>query len=210
MRTSSVLLVAMCLFVVGCDDSKVPLSDAKTSKPDDRLIGVWRDADTYYYIGRAGEKFPKSVLRIIGVELSGGKLEAPEEYLAFPTVLGNKTYLNLIEDTGQTVSKQVDKKGWDKIEIDKYSFFKYQFDGDKLMAWMVDDTVKKKMIRSGKIKGETSSDAPAYFTDTMENVARLVAEAGDDLLDLKEVATLERVVVPQKPEYGSNEIIAVQ
>ena len=35
--------LVVCFLALGCDDSKNPLSDPKTSKADERLIGVWRD-----------------------------------------------------------------------------------------------------------------------------------------------------------------------
>ena len=41
MKPLLLLGVVVCLLTFGCDDSKNPLSDPKTSKADERLIGVW-------------------------------------------------------------------------------------------------------------------------------------------------------------------------
>ena len=91
--------VAACLFASGCD-SKTPLSDPQTSKADERLAGVWRDRSDgeieYFHVGHAGEKFPSSMMRVVGIKHSKRNVEPPGEYLIFPTVLGDKTYLNVI------------------------------------------------------------------------------------------------------------------
>jgi len=58
---------------------------------------------------------------------------------------------------------------------------------------MSDDT-KKKPIKSGKIKGtiEKGSFGGAWFTDTPENVAKLIASEGDQLF-VKTPIRLERL-----------------
>ena len=56
MNVRILLGFGLCLIFTGCDDSKNPLSDPTTSKPDERLIGVWRlpnkDGVTYYHVGQ--------------------------------------------------------------------------------------------------------------------------------------------------------------
>ena len=68
--------VAVCLCASGCDDSKNPLSDPKTSKADERLVGVWRDrsgdGDVYFHVGHAGEKFPACMMRVVGSSTARG------------------------------------------------------------------------------------------------------------------------------------------
>jgi hypothetical protein len=115
MKAKIVLCLAFSLLLVGCDDSTSPLSDPQKSKLDSQLLGVWRGGEkdggmAYYHVGRAGEKFPDGVLRVVEVSHSDGKVEPPEEYLAFPNVLGNTTYLNLASDPQQV--KLMDEKGW--------------------------------------------------------------------------------------------------
>ena len=60
-------------------------------------------------------------------------MEAPEEYLAFPTVIGDKTYLNFVLDGDNKLVKSLDEKGWKAADVDCYTLLKYQFDGDKLV-----------------------------------------------------------------------------
>ncbi len=195
--------VALCLCASGCDDSKNPLSDPKTSKADERLVGVWLeradDSDVYYHVGHAGEKFPACVLRIVEIRHSKGTVEVPQEYLAFPTVIGDKTYLNFVLDGDKKLVKSLDEKGWKGDDVDCYTLLKYQIDGDKLVVWIMDEDAKQKAIESGKVKGVIKSNHPAKFTDTMENVARFVKEAGDSLWNTKEPGRFERVSLGKKP-----------
>ena len=195
--------VAVCLFASGCDDSKNPLSDPQTSKADERLVGMWLeradDGDVSYHVGHAGEKFPACVMRIVEVKHSKGKVEAPNEYLAFSTVIRDKTYLNLVLDGDRKLVKNLDEKGWKEVEVNCYTFLKYQIDGDKLVVWIMDEDAKQKAISSGKVKGAKEPDQPAGFTDSTENVARFVAAAGDSLWNTKEPGRFERVNVGKKP-----------
>ena len=128
--------VVLCLTASGCDDSKNPLSDAKTARPDERLVGVWRGGDEYYHVGHAGEKFPNNVLRIVVVNRRAGKFDPPEEYLTFPTAIGGKTYLNVIRDGDEKLVKGLDEKGWKAVDVDSYTLLRYQVDGDKLTVWI--------------------------------------------------------------------------
>jgi hypothetical protein len=202
MNTRTVLFLVACLAVSGCDDSKNPLSDPKTSKADERLIGVWldrtSDGDVYYHVGHRGG-FPRSVLWVVEIRHHKGRIESPEEYLIFPTVIGNKTYLNMIldGDTGQV--KRLKEKGWKAEAVDNYTFFRYEFDGDKLTVWVIDERAKAQAIQSGKVNGVIGKGNLAQFTDTTENVARFVGEAGDSLWDTKGPGRFERVGSAKKP-----------
>jgi hypothetical protein len=190
----SIVIPVVCLSLTGCDDSKTPLSDPQTSKPDGRLDGVWRlrgeDGQvTYYHIGRADEKLPQGVMRAVGVTHRERRVEPPAEFLMFPTVLGNKTYLNMTEGKEQQ-TKLIEEKGWKAV--DSYLIFKYQVDGDKLLVWVMDGDAKKRAIEGGKIKGVIEQNKPAKFTDTTENLARFVSEAGNELFP-NEPVRLERI-----------------
>ena len=197
------LLMAACLLSTGCLDSKNPLSAPKTSKADERLAGVWRERNkdgksvAYYHVGQAGDKFPKGVMRVVAIAHREGKVEPADEYLIFPTVLQGKTYLNVVANEEQV--KLLDKDGWKADAIDAYTLCKYRLEGDTLVLWLIDDAAKERAIKSGKIKGEAKPNEPARFTDTTENLARFVAEAGDSLLDTKEPARFERVDAAKRP-----------
>jgi len=202
MKRVAFLGLIVCLLAPGCDDSKTPLSDPQTAKADNRLVGVWRwrgenGEVTYYHVGHAGEKFADSMMRIVSIKHDQGKVEPPEEYLAFPTVLGGKTYLNVVVDQKQV--KKLDETGWKTDVVDRYALFKYQVDGGKLVVWLIDEDAKERAIKSGKVKGVVEPNKPPKFTDTTENVARFVAEAGDSLLNLKDPVRFERVEAGKKP-----------
>jgi hypothetical protein len=195
MKLRWLVIPAVLLFLAGCEDSKNPLSDPTTSKPDERLIGVWWDGSEYYHIGHAGKRFPKGVLRVVAVAQSEGDVEPPAEYLAFPTVLDDKTYLNVVSVEKQV--KRLDSEGWKTEAVECYTIFKYQLDGDKLVVWMIDAKAMEQAIKSGKIKGVIEKDLPK-FTDITENVARFVAEAGDGLWDNEAPMRFERLETAKK------------
>jgi hypothetical protein len=75
---------------------------------------------------------------------------------------------------------------------------KYQLDGDKLVLWVIDSYAMEQAIKRGKIQGVIEKALPK-FTDSTENVARFVAEAGDGLWDNEESMRLERLEMPKKP-----------
>jgi len=196
MKRKALLAAVLCLLASGCDDSKNPLSDPQTSKADERLVGVWRersdDGEVYYHVGHAGEKFPAGMMRVVEITHSKGKVEPPEEYLIFPAVIGDKTYLNVILGGDKKLAKRLDEKGWNSDAVECYTFLKYQFDGDKLVVWLIDEKAKEQAIKSGKVKGVVERDM-GKFTDTSENVARFVAGAGDSLWNTKEPGRCERI-----------------
>jgi hypothetical protein len=209
MNARTVLGLALCLMLTGCPDSKNPLSDLTTSKPDERLFGVWQHRwdnsgnVTYYHVGSVGKELPSGVIRVVGLaHSSNGHVRSPGEYLGFSTTLGGKTYLNLI--LSEQEAKLSEEKGLKADAIVGYSLFKYQIDGDKMKVWMMDAYAKRQAIETGKIKGVIEKgeqeNHTVVFTDTTENIARYVAEAGDSLFS-KEPLRLERVTThPRRTE----------
>ena len=204
------LIVLAVLFLTGCLDSKNPLSAPTTSKPDERLVGVWRllgdgGRVTNYHVGRAGEKFPKGMMRAAFVQHEKGKPESSGEFLLFPTTLVGKTYLNVIDEKGQVDDPFSEDNGWKPDAVESYHIFKYEVDGNKLVVWGIDEKTKQQAIKGGKIKGVIEKDKPAKFTDTTENVARFVTGAGDSLFSkepfrLEMVGSSVRRTEPQHPE----------
>jgi hypothetical protein len=87
--------------------------------------------------------------------------------------------------------KLLEEKGWTPETVSFYDLFRYQVTGDTLTIQGIDGGAKKRAIQAGKIKGE-SFDPEFVFTDTTENLAKFVTEAGDELFS-KDVRKLERV-----------------
>ena len=207
-RSLSAIVSAVFLLSGGCTDSKNPLSDPQTSKADQRLAGVWREQDedgkvTYYHVGRVGEKLPDGMMWAVFVQHSEGEVESPGAWLIFPTILGGKTYLNVTEASPQRLDR-LKEKGWKPETDDHYFILKYQVEGDKLVLWSMDEDAKEQAIKAGKIKGVIEKQKSGYmdrveFTDSTENVARLVAQAGDSLFSKEQVRRLERVDAAKKP-----------
>lgn len=195
------LLVAACsLLLTSCFDTKNPLSDPQKSKADDRLSGVWRFRGdngemNYYHIGHGGEKLPASVMRAFFVQHRTDGTMQCGELLIFPTSIGDQTYLNAAESTPSQLVL-LEEKGWTNEAINKYLILRYQITGDVLTLQLIDQEAKNRAVEAGKIKGMSEKDRDGntrvHFTDTTENLAKFVAEAGDDLFS-KDMLRLERV-----------------
>ncbi|MEI8376584.1 MAG: hypothetical protein WCJ35_27520 [Planctomycetota bacterium] len=207
MSTRTIVVLFACLCVAGCEDSQNPLSDPQCAKSDNRLVGLWRvlgeDGDVgYYHIGQPDEKLPSGVLRVVEVTHNRkGKLSSPEEFLAFSTTLGDKTYLNVTDVKGHR-ARLIEENGWKPETVDSYIILRYQVDGNGLLVWMMDAEAKERAIETGKVNGKIakkgkSFDGPAKFTDTSERLARFVIDAGDSLF-VKKPLRFERVEEPKK------------
>ena len=189
------LVAAFSLLLTSCFDTKHPLSDPQTSKADDRLAGVWRFRGdggemNYYHIGHVGGKLPASVMQVVFVQhTTDGSIES-DKLLIFPTTIGDKTYLNVAEAT-PSLLKLLEEKGWTNEAVNAYLILRYQITGDVLTVQWFDSEAKKRAVAAGKIKGVFEKDQ-GHFTDATENLAKFVAEAGDDLFS-KDVQRLERV-----------------
>jgi hypothetical protein len=187
-----VVLGVVALLCGGCDDSKNPLSDPKDPQPDARLYGVWRSDEEYYHFGRAGNGFPKGVMRVVSVQQTDDGVEAPQEFLAFCSIVGGKHCLNVIHEPKEV--QLMAEKGWKPEAVSCYTFLKYEIDGDKLTMWLADEQAKQKAVGAGagKLKGEYRNNL-WFLTDTTENIARYVAAAGDDFWDAHDPCKCERV-----------------
>lgn len=201
MKTLAFLAAAVCLLAAGCYDTNNPLSDPQTAKPDEKLFGVWRcrtsEEDAIYHVGSAGKQFPKGMMRIVVVKHSEGEVESPDEYLAFPTVIGDKTYLNLVSEQ-EEVQELDNNAAWKPEVVSSYTLSKYELEGDKLTVQFPNETAKSQAIKDKKIKGKRQQRA-ATFTDSSENVARFVAAADASLWNTKDAMRFERVHLEKKP-----------
>ena len=199
-KRSLLVVAALSLLLTSCFDTKNPLSDPQKSKPDDRLTGVWRFRGesgemNYYHIGHAGEKLPASLMRVVNVQHTPDGKTQSGELLVFPTTIGDKTYLNVTEAKPPQL-KLLEEQGWSDETFNEYLLIRYQITGDVLTLQLIDQEAKKRAVEGGKIKGMSEKDRDGntrvHFTDTTENLAKFVAEAGEDLFS-KDVLRLERV-----------------
>ena len=103
-------------------------------------------------------------MRVAGVKYSKEKVEPPAEFIAFPTAIGDRTYLNVVPDQNQI--KHLDENGWKAKVVDSYTFLRYEVAGNKLVIWTIDDDAKKRAIQEGKVKGVVEPNKPDKFADT--------------------------------------------
>jgi hypothetical protein len=197
MKRTIVLSLAVLSFACGCVDSKSPLSSADNAKVDEGIVGAWRestnDGETIYHIGLAGPKYPSGMLRIIAVTSHNNTLQAPSHYIGYTTTLGGKSYLNIVLDEAKI--KDFDQNGWDADKVEGYFLVKYKIDGGKGTVWSINGAARKDAIKAGKIKGEFEGQGDSHFTDTTENVAKLLT--GDDMWN-NEPGHMERIATEKK------------
>ncbi len=189
------LLLTSCTYV----DSKHPVSDPHQAKPDSRLIGLWRSPygeASYFHVGRAGGKLPKSALRIISVGLTFDGELRQSELIAFPATIDSKTFLSIAECEPSQMQLLVEN-GWTDDSLSAYRILQYEIAGDVLTFQFTKNETWRQAVESGKIKGLIEPDERGLTrlrcTDTMENLATFVAEAGDDLFESKGEMRLKRV-----------------
>jgi hypothetical protein len=200
----AIVFFAVGLAVIGCDDSKNPLSDPQKAKPDMRLAGVWRGPEkngmvAYYHVGRFGRPLPAGVLRLVMVgHFKDGKVDSPTEMVMFSTTLGENTYANVGVPDEKGLSLLAEK-GWKPEAVESFLIFRYKIDGDNLLVWQMDVAAKQRAIETHKIKGVIKERKgnqvikQVAFTDSTENVARLIATEGDKLFSKEPLFKLERV-----------------
>jgi len=166
------------------------------------LAGVWRLRDdngavTYYHVGHVGDELPGAVMRVTGIRHNPDrKMEQFDELLIFPTTIGDASYLNVCGGTDAQI-KLLQEKGWTKETVNEYLIFRYQAAENELTVRALDGEAKKRAIEAGKIGGTMERNdqgqvSKFYFTDTSENLARFVQEAGDELFS-HDAVRLQRV-----------------
>jgi hypothetical protein len=201
MTTRSVCSAFGALLVVvllgGCDDSENPLSKPSESKPDDQLIGTWREVrekgGAFYHVGRLGGKSPESVMRMIIVNRPGeaGEIRPPSQGAVFPTTINGNNYLNIF-GVSPEMAEAIRGDGWKDGAVTSYFLMKYEVqpDGKSLLLWPMSDSAKREFIKDGRIKGQIKQaghNSSTRLTDTTENVARLVAAEADKLYSGKPI-----------------------
>ena len=92
----------------GCVESETPLSDAKTSKVDNRLSGVWRGMNErgqtiIMVCGRSDIKgHPAGMMRAEWIELDDLEERFTKSHLYFYTSdVGGQSFMNVISDSGR-------------------------------------------------------------------------------------------------------------
>lgn len=187
------LAVIVCLFT-GCFESTNPLSDPADRPLDKRLIGLWQyqheGGVAYYHVGSLGRNAPKGVMQFVMVGRSrDGDIEKISQAVAFPTEIGAYAYLNLAEADPEQIAK-IQKEGWIPGLLDSYVILKYRVEEDAVLVWPMGSNAAKKAIEAGTVKGSIKERegvvirlTEVRFTDTSENLVKLVSTTDDLFLD---------------------------
>jgi hypothetical protein len=176
----------MTLCVVGsllavfasCVDSKYPLSDEKTSKIDEGLIGNWEYNGTWKV---SKSRDVKNALEVMSPEST-----APG--LAFTTTIGSGHYLSL----GDKIPTADAKK-----RVGQYNIYRYRItDKDTVEFRGMDSEVIEKAIAAKQLRGQIVDDEPV-ITDTPEAIAKYI-EANADTCFPKPADKDEAAIIKRK------------
>ncbi len=173
------VVAPLLVFAASCVDSKNPLSDEKTSKIDERLIGTWTDQDNTVW------KIAKAAKDKNSFDLALCEGDESLHYAMFTTTVKSKSYLSTTALQGEPDDAEK------KPESVAYRIYQYVFVGnDTLEIRDMDPIVLIKAIDDKKLGGEvviskrTVKPLLGFFgkdqiveektpiiTDTSENIA---------------------------------------
>jgi hypothetical protein len=178
-RQSATLCVVVSLLAVvaSCVDSKNPLSDEKSSKIDERLIGVWRLAteDRDWKVVKS-----KDVKNALEVTVPGAKKPDP----MFTTTIKSNCYVSVWDHEANAKRK---------ADTGAYSMYQYVFiDKDTVEIRHMSPEVIAKAIAAKQIRGEIVDKEPV-ITDTTAGIAQYVEGHADECFP-KTKAEDERII----------------
>jgi hypothetical protein len=178
------LLVAPLMALVGsCVESQHPLSDEKSSKLDERLIGTWRFEDAPGCLQVKKSADAKNALEFIETDPAAGKT------LLFTTTIKSKGYMS-IKDTDEHA-----KKG---PGAPRYNIYQYVFlDNDTVQFRAMDPKVIEKAIADKTLGGEFEPTRTIFakkrrpiITAAPQVIARYLEAHFDECYPAKEETTL--------------------
>ena len=126
------------------------------------------------------ESDPPAFGRVAVLEEEPGRTELQ---LGPRSDIDGKSYMNVAGVNEEQV-ESIRESGWQADMLNSYILVKYRVEDDGLLLWAMDKDAKKEAIQYGKIKGEVKEGdggTRIRFTDTTENLAKFVADAGDGL-----------------------------
>ena len=204
-RVAPLLVVAAILAVVAsCVESRNPVSDEKTSKIDERLIGTWRmgneEDDGVWKVTKHAKQ--KNALDVALPENGDEHYHAT----AFTTTIKSKHYLSLRQSSDDDASTPDAPAG--------YEIYQYVFDDNNTVQVRgMDPDVILKAIADKKLRGkivitktttrpilglfgkaEVVEEKSPEITDTPENIVRYIEAHADKcfLAKTDEVETFKR------------------
>ncbi len=164
-RLLPLFLTAPLLALVGaCVESRHPLSDEKTSKIDERLIGTWQADKMVWRVKKSADA--KNALEA-EIKDENGTSRA----LLFATTVKGKQYMTLM---GLGKEAQKDRK-------EPYDIYQYRFvDNDTVEVRGMDGDVLRKAIAEKKLAGTTPKDAAPTITASSAEIARYLEAHADE------------------------------
>jgi len=151
-RSVRLLLFAAALlsFVGSCVESKYPLSDEKTSKIDERLIGTWRGD-----VGPEGWQVEKSARAQNALDVTMPGTDATQKMLAFTTTIKSKRYMSV---------KGMDEAAKNASGGAGFSVLQYAFlDKDTVQVRGMEPNVIENAIANKTLEGEVKIERSRFL-----------------------------------------------
>ena len=167
MKTCLVRVVPLilCLLLVSCvPQSKHPLSDPSTARPDLALVGSWheKDADDEVMVVTVKDD------HWMHVE-DRKKGHATDSYDFFVSEIDGCHFLNALH---------LDAASQGRSTSDGYYLVRYKISGRRLSTWHLNDDKLTDAIESGRLKGKIEQDKNPPHVDTditlLDSTANLV------------------------------------
>jgi hypothetical protein len=169
-------------------ESKNPLSDPDTSKPDRRLFGQWKGTNEnktteYLFIGLPSVQIkgrPEGIMVAHTIDVTADHKISASAYALFVTTIGKDTYLNVFESK---LAENAEQPEWSKTNIQSVLPVQCVVTDDQLSIWLMDLEATAKVVDSGKLKGEVrrkdGTVSSVLLTDTTENLAAYLKDGGN-------------------------------
>ena len=154
-------------------ESRLPLSDPRKAKIDNRPVGTWRTTlgeKQYYLHAGTGNIVGKSDWMELVLVHPG---EKPSFYLhhkiGFVTTIGEQSYFNVANLSVLTTQLRGSEPEQLASAVERYDILKYDVKGDTMDVWAADQKVVRAAIEAGEIKGNG-----ATIDDSTENLIRFI------------------------------------
>jgi hypothetical protein len=171
------IVSALLGLFTSCIDSEKPLSDEKTSKIDEKLVGNWTLEDGKWTVKKSADV--KNALEVLGPDMTTPSV-------LFTTTIKSKSYLSVADR---------DPKAKNGPVSGTYQIYQYLFiNDDTVEVRGMSSTAIEKAITNKVLQGKISDDDDEpVITDATDKIVKYI-EAHADQCFLKPADNDERII----------------
>jgi hypothetical protein len=157
-----ILVLLLAILSGSCVESRYPVSDEKTSKVDERLIGAWKlENDSAIWT------ITESANRKNGMDLEISQNGDTSRMLLFTTTIKQKNYMSI---------KDLDEEG-QKDRKEAYDIYQYRFlDDDTVEARGMEPNAIIKAIENKELGGQIETKEKPASKTRLETLGKAITE----------------------------------